>query len=99
MIEAPEDSYGSPRKFGDRFAFDRIALFAGTGSSTAIAIKHGHVAKIGAAYAAIWNQWLPEHNRIAADGACIERHGDTFDPRTGLGGVDIWIPLKEAAGA
>jgi AraC family transcriptional regulator len=58
-----------------------------------------HVTKIGATYSAIWNQWLPEHDRIAADGACIERHRDTFDPRTGLGGVDIWIPLREGAGA
>ena len=58
-----------------------------------------HVAKIGATYSAIWNQWLPDHNRIAADGASIERHRETFDPRTGLGGVDIWIPLREGAGA
>ena len=75
------------------------SLFAGTGSSTAIAIKHGHVAKIGAAYAAIWNQWLPDHNRLAADDASLERHRDTFDPGAGLGGVDIRIALKDGGGA
>jgi hypothetical protein len=43
--------------------------------------------------------WAIDHNRIAADGASLERHRDTFDPRTSLGGGDIWIPLKEASGA
>ena len=53
-----------------------------------------HVSTIGATYSAIWNTWLPAHQRSAADGPCLERHLDTFDPKTGLGGVDIWIPLK-----
>ena len=62
-----------------------------------VIFRHGgHVSKIGATYAAIWNQWLPDQNRVAADGPCIERHLETFDPRTGLGGVEIWIPLKDA---
>ncbi|WP_158814453.1 AraC family transcriptional regulator [Methylocapsa sp. S129] len=56
-----------------------------------------HVAKIGATYAAIWNRWLPDNNRAVADGPSIERHLETFDPRTGLGGVEIWIPIKDAA--
>jgi len=37
----------------------------------------GHVSKIGATYSAIWNQWLPGHNRLAADGASLERHRET----------------------
>jgi AraC family transcriptional regulator len=52
-----------------------------------------HVAGLGNTYLAIWNSWLTDHNRIAADGPSIERHKKTFDPRTGEGGVDIWIPL------
>ena len=55
-----------------------------------------HVSKISATYAAIWNDWLPEHKCAVADGPSIERHLETFDPKTGLGGVEIWIPVREA---
>jgi AraC family transcriptional regulator len=68
-----------------------------TAQSYAVFLHSEHVAKIGATYSAIWNQWLPEHNRAAADGASLEIHLETFDPRTGLGGVEIWIPVKEPA--
>jgi AraC family transcriptional regulator len=56
-----------------------------------------HVSTIGATYSAIWNNWLPDHNRVAADGPSLEWHLETFDPQTGLGGVEIWIPIKDAA--
>ena len=55
-----------------------------------------HVSTIGATYSAIWNHWLPDHNISVADGASLERHLETFDPQTGLGGVEIWIPIKDA---
>jgi AraC family transcriptional regulator len=54
-----------------------------------------HVAGLGNTYLAIWNSWLTDHKRIAADGPSVERHKKTFDPRTGEGGVEIWIPLAE----
>jgi AraC family transcriptional regulator len=54
----------------------------------------GHVSTLGDTYSAIWNDWLPAHDRKAADGPCLERHLETFDPRTGLGGVEVWIPLE-----
>jgi len=60
----------------------------------AVFLHDGHVSKIGATYAAIWNEWLPNHQRVAADGVSLERHLESFDPRTGMGGVEIWIPLK-----
>ena len=56
----------------------------------------GHVSAIGETYSAIWNDWLPASDRKAADGPCLERYPETFDTRTGLGGVDIWIPLQGA---
>ncbi len=55
-----------------------------------------HISKIAATYSAIWNDWLPERGRRVAEGASLERHLETFDPRTGLGGVEIWIPLADA---
>jgi AraC family transcriptional regulator len=53
-----------------------------------------HVSSIGQTYSAIFNEWLPAHGRRAADGPTIERHLESFDPRTGLGGVEVWIPLQ-----
>jgi AraC family transcriptional regulator len=55
-----------------------------------------HVATLSQTYSAIFNEWLPAHGRRAANGPTIEHHRETFDPRTGLGGVDIWIPLEKA---
>jgi AraC family transcriptional regulator len=56
-----------------------------------------HAATIGATYYAIWDRWLPAHHHKAADGPAIERHLATFDPQTGLGGIEIWIPVEAAA--
>ncbi len=56
-----------------------------------------HVSTIRATYYAIWDRWLPGHNHKAADGPSLERHPATFDVQTGLGGIEIWIPLEAAA--
>jgi AraC family transcriptional regulator len=61
----------------------------------AIFQHHEHVSRIPSTYSAIFSNWMPEHNRVAADGPTLERHLETFDPTTGLGGVEIWIPLKD----
>jgi AraC family transcriptional regulator len=55
-----------------------------------------HVSTLAATYSAIWNNWLPAHDHPAADGPSLERHLETFDPQTGLGGVEIWIPVKNS---
>ena len=55
-----------------------------------------HVSTISQTYSAIWNEWLPANGRRAANGPTIERHLETFDTRTGLGGVEIWIALEDA---
>ena len=56
-----------------------------------------HMASVGATYAAIWNRWFPSQPRRPAEGPILERHLPSFDPGTGLGGVEIWIPVEEAA--
>jgi AraC family transcriptional regulator len=25
----------------------------------------------------------------------FERYGEEFDPQTGMGGIEVWIPIKE----
>ncbi len=31
----------------------------------------------------------------SSDAPSIEQHKETFDPRTGNGGVDLWIPIED----
>jgi AraC family transcriptional regulator len=54
----------------------------------------GHVSTIQNTYAAIWDNWLGVHGYDIADTASLEKHKPTFDTRTGLGGVEIWIAVK-----
>jgi AraC family transcriptional regulator len=55
----------------------------------------GFIGRIRETYRAIWDEALPATGRAYADGGCtLERHLPAFDPRTGEGGVEIWIPLE-----
>jgi AraC family transcriptional regulator len=53
----------------------------------------GHVTELSRTYAAIWDSWFPASGHKPAEVPGIERHNPNFDPRTGCGGVAIWIPL------
>ena len=53
----------------------------------------GHVSTIFETYRSIWNEAMPATGRTVADAPVIERHNPTFDPRTGDGGLTLWIPL------
>jgi AraC family transcriptional regulator len=61
----------------------------------AVFAHDGHVSEIGATYNAIWNTGLPESGLRVADAPCIEQHRPTFNRNTGMGGVDIWIPIRD----
>jgi AraC family transcriptional regulator len=58
----------------------------------------GHVSTVGTTCGAIFGDWLPRSGRQLAGGSMqlIERyHLSRFDPRTGQGGFEIWIPLEK----
>ncbi len=55
----------------------------------------GHIAGIAATYLAIWDEWLPESDSLVADAPAFERYASSFDSETGLGGVEIWVPLDQ----
>jgi AraC family transcriptional regulator len=59
----------------------------------AVFTHSGHVSEIPKTYAAIWDQWVPQSGKVVSDGPWLEKHLPTFNPRTGLGGVEIWIPV------
>lgn len=54
----------------------------------------GHVSEIQNVCAAIWGNWLPESGLEAADAPFFERYPESFDARTGNGGFEIWLPVK-----
>jgi AraC family transcriptional regulator len=55
-----------------------------------------HVSSIGATWSAIWNHAITEAGHRASDGPAFERYGPQFDGRTGLGGVELWVPIADA---
>jgi len=55
----------------------------------------GNVSAIYDTYAAIWNDALPACGCTVADAPILERHHETFDPRSGEGGLSLWIPLVD----
>jgi len=69
----------------------------------AVFAHQGHISTISRTVDAIFHSWLPasgyEHASSpgAADDALAfyERYGENFDPRSGEGDIEIWIPIKE----
>ncbi len=53
-----------------------------------------HISTIRNTMRAIWNEWLPQSGHEVADAPTLERYGPEFDPQTGSGGLEIWIPIK-----
>ncbi|QCI66372.1 AraC family transcriptional regulator [Phreatobacter stygius] len=67
-----------------RVAAQRYAVFA----------HRDHISTIRRTMHTIWSKWLPESGHNATDAPLFERYGEEFDPRTGNGGLEIWIPIK-----
>ncbi len=60
--------------------------------------KHdGHVSRLNETVAAAW-QWLPTSGRKLDSGDAeptfLEHYGETFDPQTGFGDIEVWFPVK-----
>jgi AraC family transcriptional regulator len=75
-----------PREFSSvRIPEQKYAVFA-----------HGdHISTIRRTINTIWNQWLPASGMKAADAPSFERYDENFDPMTGNGGLQIWMPVRE----
>jgi AraC family transcriptional regulator len=73
-----------PREFSRvRIPAQRYAVFTHT----------GHISTIRRAINAIWNHWLPSSGHRIADAPTFERYDEKFDPATGNGGFEIWVPI------
>jgi AraC family transcriptional regulator len=54
----------------------------------------GHVAGIRATCTAIWKKWFPTSGHQPVNAPMFERYGPEFNGMTGLGGLEIWIPVQ-----
>ncbi|MCH8478649.1 MAG: AraC family transcriptional regulator [Wenzhouxiangella sp.] len=60
----------------------------------AVFFHAGHVSGLKETIKTIWNHWLPNSGFQPAGTPDFERYDDRFDPQTGFGGVEIWVPMK-----
>jgi AraC family transcriptional regulator len=75
-----------PRQFAKvRIPEQRYAVFT----------HRDHISTIRRTVTTIWNAWLPASGLKAADAPNFERYDENFDPVTGNGGLEIWVPVKE----
>jgi AraC family transcriptional regulator len=71
--------------------FSRVRIPA---QKYAVFFHRDHISSIRRTWQTIWNTWLPTSGHEVADAPNFERYGEEFDPRTGNGGLEIWLPLK-----
>ena len=61
----------------------------------AVVSHRDHISTIRRTVNTVWNHWLPASGLKVADAPNFERYDENFDPATGNGGFEIWIPVKE----
>jgi AraC family transcriptional regulator len=54
----------------------------------------GHLSGLRATVHSIWTRYLPGSGLTVAAAPDFERYGERFDPRSGGGEVEIWIPVQ-----
>jgi AraC family transcriptional regulator len=60
----------------------------------AVFLHDGHISSIHETFNAIFQRWLPNAGLQGADAPEFERYSEDFDPMTGAGTVEIWVPLR-----
>ena len=61
----------------------------------AVFTHQDHISAIRRTINTIWNRWLPASGLKAADAPSFERYDENFDPPTGNGGLEIWVPVRD----
>ena len=65
----------------------------------AIFTHTGHISGISATWTAIFAEWLPSSGCSLEVEPNFEVYSEAFDPQSGVGLVEIWIPLKAGTAA
>ena len=53
-----------------------------------------HISSIASTIDTIWAKWVPVCGLNIAHAPCYERYTPEYNPATGLGGTEIWVPLE-----
>lgn len=53
-----------------------------------------HVSQVLGTFKAIWEHGLVDAGYQGVEGPAFEKYGQEFDGRTGLGGFEIWVPVR-----
>jgi len=53
-----------------------------------------NVSEVRRSFHTIWNRWLPDSELEVIDAPDFERYDSRFDPVTGEGGFEIWVPVR-----
>jgi AraC family transcriptional regulator len=59
----------------------------------AVFTHEAHVSTLPQTIDTIWARWVPESGLKAASAPCFERYSEEFNPQTGRGGMEVWVPL------
>lgn len=57
----------------------------------------GDMAAVADAWREIFSEWLPRSGFQSGQTPDFERYDERFDPATGRGGVELWVPVKPRA--
>ena len=60
----------------------------------AVFTHRANVSKVKETWAAILEDWVPRSGAKLAGAPEFERYDERFDPRSGEGGLEIWVPVK-----
>jgi len=60
----------------------------------AVFLQRDHISTVRRTFYTIWNKSLPEAGFKVAEGPEFERYAEEFNPETGGGGFEIWIPIQ-----
>jgi AraC family transcriptional regulator len=61
----------------------------------AVFLHTGHISSIQKTWELILNNWLPRPDVHAIDMPNFELYDERFNPETGMGSVEIFIPVKK----
>lgn len=53
-----------------------------------------HISTIRQTWNTIWNSWFPQSGYSPVKAPDFERYDERFNGTTGLGGLEIWVPIK-----
>lgn len=54
----------------------------------------GHISEVGGVCEAIFADWLPDSGYEVSEAPFFERYTEAFDPETGHGGFEFWLPVE-----